>query len=258
MPETKSKKGSKNTWRLVDKFVENGPESTTRYRRKEPNFKRPRKSAHPAPQRQASGAKGGQAARKAAEQRRSARLREAFAQPHHFRPQEDDLRQIPHALPYYTYSPAVSTEAMPSYRTHPNSPYPDAGTAFSQSFPASHATIPTPEQFLQHQQQLITHGKHQDYSAAEAHHDRQFAATGTYTPPHDPCSGANTPPWPQSAFVDKITLADLGDKPLFASSCDGSDSASEMNFPQTPSTMGSAVDGFPSIGSGVGIDPSPY
>ncbi|KAJ9666287.1 hypothetical protein H2201_003475 [Coniosporium apollinis] len=71
-PETK--KGT--SWRLTEDAIRNGVKSTTRYRSKIPN-KRGGRSQHPAPQRQASGAKGGQAARKAAKFRRAVRLREA-------------------------------------------------------------------------------------------------------------------------------------------------------------------------------------
>ena len=75
------------------------------------------------------------------------------------------------------------------------------------------------------------------------------------TPPHEPGSYANTP---AMGYVDRIELRDLGDKPLFASECDSPDSASEMSLPQTPSTMGSTTERFSGMGSGTGIDPSPF
>ncbi|KAF1981945.1 hypothetical protein K402DRAFT_425018 [Aulographum hederae CBS 113979] len=62
-------------WRLTDKAIREGVKSTTRYRSKQPN-KRPPRSHHPDPTRQASGARGGQAAKKSARLRRSARLQE--------------------------------------------------------------------------------------------------------------------------------------------------------------------------------------
>ncbi|KAF2404130.1 hypothetical protein EJ06DRAFT_189001 [Trichodelitschia bisporula] len=63
-------------WRLSAQALREGRvQSTTRYRNKQPN-KRGSKSHNPAPHRQASGAKGGEMARKAAALRRSERLRE--------------------------------------------------------------------------------------------------------------------------------------------------------------------------------------
>ncbi|KAL2819368.1 hypothetical protein BDW59DRAFT_122127 [Aspergillus cavernicola] len=49
-----------NYWRLTDEAVNNGIQSTTRYR-KQTNYKKPVASDPPAPQRQRSGAKGGKA-----------------------------------------------------------------------------------------------------------------------------------------------------------------------------------------------------
>jgi hypothetical protein len=69
-----SKKGYQ--WRLSEQALRDGRvQSTTRYRNKQPN-KRGSKSHNPAPHRQASGARGGEMARKAAQVRRSERLRE--------------------------------------------------------------------------------------------------------------------------------------------------------------------------------------
>jgi hypothetical protein len=58
-------------WRLTEDAALNGVKSTTRYRSKQPS-KRSNRNQRPQPQRQASGMKGGQAAR------RSARLRRAY------------------------------------------------------------------------------------------------------------------------------------------------------------------------------------
>lgn len=69
-------------WRLTENAIREGVKSTTRYRSKVPN-KRGCRSQNPAPQRQASGAKGGQAARKAARLRRSERLRDSRSVPMH-------------------------------------------------------------------------------------------------------------------------------------------------------------------------------
>jgi hypothetical protein len=62
-------------WRLTEAALVEGVKSTTRYRSKAPNKRSHR--TQPQPQRQASGAKGGHAARRAANLRRSQRAREA-------------------------------------------------------------------------------------------------------------------------------------------------------------------------------------
>lgn len=64
-------------WRLTPAALREGVRSTTRYRSKAPN-KRSSGRTQPLPQRQASGAKGGHAARRAANLRRSQRTREAM------------------------------------------------------------------------------------------------------------------------------------------------------------------------------------
>ena len=63
-------------WRLTSQAIREGVKSTTRYRSKALN-KRGHRTHLPQPQRQASGAKGGQAARRAARLKRSARLHDA-------------------------------------------------------------------------------------------------------------------------------------------------------------------------------------
>lgn len=60
-------------WRLSADAIREGVKSTTRYRSKVPN-KRGYRSHHPQPQRQASGSKGGHAARRSVRMRRSNRL----------------------------------------------------------------------------------------------------------------------------------------------------------------------------------------
>jgi hypothetical protein len=62
-------------WRLTAEALRGGVKSTTRYRSKQPN-KRGTRTHHPQPQRQASGAKGGVAARRSANVRRSKRVNE--------------------------------------------------------------------------------------------------------------------------------------------------------------------------------------
>ncbi|KAH7377382.1 hypothetical protein BKA66DRAFT_422378 [Pyrenochaeta sp. MPI-SDFR-AT-0127] len=64
-------------WRLTEEAIREGVKSTTRYRSKQPN-KRAHRTAHPQPQRQASGAKGGQASRRATRMRRGNRILDAY------------------------------------------------------------------------------------------------------------------------------------------------------------------------------------
>jgi hypothetical protein len=96
-------------WRLTEQAIREGVKSTTRYRSKQPN-KRGHRTQQPQPQRQASGAKGGQAARRAARLKRSARTHEAY-------------------LSAQQMSRSVPTALDPSYHRHgfpcslPTSPY---------------------------------------------------------------------------------------------------------------------------------------
>lgn len=70
-PHEEARKGF--MWRLTAEAIREGVKSTTRYRSKAPN-KRGTRSHNPLPQRQASGAKGGQAARRSATLRRRNRI----------------------------------------------------------------------------------------------------------------------------------------------------------------------------------------
>ncbi|KAI8932260.1 hypothetical protein NX059_010461 [Plenodomus lindquistii] len=70
-PGEESRKGF--MWRLSASALREGVKSTTRYRSKVPN-KRAHRSHFPQPQRQASGSKGGQAARRSVRMRRSERM----------------------------------------------------------------------------------------------------------------------------------------------------------------------------------------
>jgi len=72
-PGEESKKGF--MWRLSADAIREGVKSTTRYRSKVPN-KRGYRSHHPQPQRQASGSKGGHAARRSVRMRRSNRMQD--------------------------------------------------------------------------------------------------------------------------------------------------------------------------------------
>jgi hypothetical protein len=110
-------------WRLTDEAVREGVKSTTRYRSKQPN-KRGNRSQHPLPQRQASGAKGGQAARRSAKIRRSNRMNEAYrSEPYvsrsvptsydpSFDPRSTDIA-IPNNHPpmQYVHSPCYGSES---------------------------------------------------------------------------------------------------------------------------------------------------
>ncbi|KAF2644462.1 hypothetical protein P280DRAFT_545928 [Massarina eburnea CBS 473.64] len=105
-------------WRLTDEAVRDGVKSTTRYRSKQPN-KRAHRSSNPLPQRQASGAKGGQAARRAARRRVNTRMN---------MPEHPSYRSVPtgvasvfdteslplHSTPYYG-SPTISESEFDEY-----------------------------------------------------------------------------------------------------------------------------------------------
>jgi hypothetical protein len=110
-PCEESKKGF--MWRLTEEAIREGVKSTTRYRSKLPN-KRNYRSANPAPQRQASGAKGGQAAKKAAARlRRSERLKDDRG----VRTEQHMARSVPD---YGFFDSQPSTDLSLSY---PASPY---------------------------------------------------------------------------------------------------------------------------------------
>ncbi|KAF2124427.1 hypothetical protein P153DRAFT_350431 [Dothidotthia symphoricarpi CBS 119687] len=103
-PHEEARKGF--MWRLTTEAIREGVKSTTRYRSKAPN-KRGTRSHHPLPQRQASGAKGGQAARRSANLRRRNRINDsAYA---------GTYRSVPAAFDP-TFNPDMS---MP----YPTSPY---------------------------------------------------------------------------------------------------------------------------------------
>ena len=103
-------------WRLTEQAIREGVKQTTRYRSKQPN-KRGNRTHQPQPQRQASGAKGGQAARRAARLKRSAHMHEAYlsAQPM--------SRSVPAA-----FDPSYHRYGFPS--SVPPSPYTGSETDF--------------------------------------------------------------------------------------------------------------------------------
>ncbi|KAF1364232.1 hypothetical protein EJ07DRAFT_99571 [Lizonia empirigonia] len=108
-------------WRLTANALREGVKSTTRYRSKAPN-KRSSTRSQPLPQRQASGAKGGHAARRAANHRRSQRAREAY----------------PRSNPYSGYGSEWEGESVyggdSSYPTRADSPYPQYSGSGGISF----------------------------------------------------------------------------------------------------------------------------
>ncbi|KAF1816640.1 hypothetical protein P152DRAFT_131005 [Eremomyces bilateralis CBS 781.70] len=95
-------------WRLDEDAVREGVKSTTRFRTKQGN-KRNGRSHHPAPQRQASGAKGGQATKRNARLRRSGKL-----------DRMDEVPSLNMTNPAYRYSyphglPQVDLPSQPSF-----------------------------------------------------------------------------------------------------------------------------------------------
>lgn len=133
-------------WRLTPAALREGVKSTTRYRSKAPNKRSQR--TQPQPQRQASGAKGGHAARRAATLRRSQRAREVSmyrrptpsSDPYSntdygsdweygsvYKPSPAYLNRVdtPYnhmSLPYETHSEDASMSPMLSMRSHLVSP----------------------------------------------------------------------------------------------------------------------------------------
>lgn len=110
-------------WRLTEAALIEGVKSTTRYRSKAPNKRSHR--TQPQPQRQASGAKGGHAARRAANLRRSQRAREAGMY----------QRPTPSSDPYSNNSFTSEWEDSNIYAS---------GSAYSDRFhsPYSHISMP--------------------------------------------------------------------------------------------------------------------
>lgn len=96
-------------WRLTKEALREGVKSTTRYRSKQPN-KRGNRTHHPQPQRQASGAKGGVAARRSANVRRSKRVLD------HYRSSPYAARSVPSAFePTYHHNHDMPYPPSPYY-----------------------------------------------------------------------------------------------------------------------------------------------
>jgi hypothetical protein len=109
-------------WRLTDEAIREGVKSTTRYRSKQPN-KRAHRTQQPQPQRQASGAKGGQAARRSANLRRSKRMNDQYRSDSYI------SRSVPAA-----FDPSYNEAPMP----YPPSPYYGSDADFSYASENEH------------------------------------------------------------------------------------------------------------------------
>lgn len=94
-------------WRLTDEAIREGVKSTTRYRSKQPN-KRGHRTQQPQPQRQASGAKGGQAARRSARMKRSGRMQDTYRNDQYI------SRSVPAAFDPSYHGPDSSISYPPS------------------------------------------------------------------------------------------------------------------------------------------------
>ncbi|KAJ4364120.1 hypothetical protein N0V83_009575 [Neocucurbitaria cava] len=108
-------------WRLTQDAVREGVKSTTRYRSKQPH-KRGHHTQHPQPQRQASGAKGGQAARRSARMRRSHRVHEYRSDPYNSRSAPvafDPMYNTREAPMPYPPSPYTGSEVNYAYGSKP-------------------------------------------------------------------------------------------------------------------------------------------
>lgn len=109
-------------WKLTDEAIREGVKSTTRFRSKQPN-KRCHRSQHPLPQRQASGAKGGHAAKRSAKLRRSQRTNGGYAR----RNNPHICRSVPIGYDHTGFDSCIDIP-MP----YPSSPFYGANVDFGQ------------------------------------------------------------------------------------------------------------------------------
>ncbi|KAH7120832.1 forkhead domain-containing protein [Dendryphion nanum] len=130
-PSEDSKKGF--LWRLTQDAIRDGVKSTTRYRSKHPN-KRGHRSQHPLPQRQASGAKGGQAAKRSAKMKKSQRMHDRY--PH--RSEHFMSRPMPTSYPGYDSHHTCADISIP----YSPSPYYSSDLEFDT--PTTHSTYGSP------------------------------------------------------------------------------------------------------------------
>jgi hypothetical protein len=123
-------------WRLTDEAIREGVKSTTRYRSKAPN-KRGHRTQQPQPQRQASGAKGGQAARRSARMKRSGRLHDGYRNGNG--EGQYILRSVPAAFdPNYRSIPADAYPPSPYYGSDVDFGYPSSSSSRADDFAVSH------------------------------------------------------------------------------------------------------------------------
>ncbi|OAK94175.1 hypothetical protein IQ06DRAFT_234721 [Phaeosphaeriaceae sp. SRC1lsM3a] len=122
-PGDDSRKGF--MWRLTADALRDGVKSTTRYRSKQPNKRGSR--AIPQPQRQASGAKGGQAARRSAHVKRSKRV-------YDYQRSDPYTARSGHTSCATGYHTDVSMP-KPFTHPHPHSPYFNAEVEFAYNSP---------------------------------------------------------------------------------------------------------------------------
>ncbi|KAL6706938.1 hypothetical protein ACN47E_004888 [Coniothyrium glycines] len=112
-------------WRLTEEAIRDGVKSTTRYRSKQPNKRGHR--VQPLPQRQASGAKGGQAARRSAKVRRSHRMHDNMHMSRSVPSAFDPVYDNSDTSMAYPPSPYYGSEADFAYSIkppNPGNPYP--------------------------------------------------------------------------------------------------------------------------------------
>ncbi|KAH9862730.1 hypothetical protein J1614_010823 [Plenodomus biglobosus] len=181
-PGEESRKGF--MWRLSAAAIREGVKSTTRYRSKAPN-KRSQRSHLPQPQRQASGSKGGQAARRSVRMRRSNRMQ----MQQQYRSNPNANRSVPAAFdPMYSHSqaPLQSLGAQGSYT--PDASYTSSSDDLDFSYTPSHKTTPINSAFTS--PSLSNHAStHLDLFAPSRPYTGSLMPTGlTHGPPNPPTS----------------------------------------------------------------------
>ncbi|EEQ86600.2 forkhead domain-containing protein [Blastomyces dermatitidis ER-3] len=146
-------KKTANVWVLTKEALQNGVQSTTRYR-KLGTHKKSSKSEHPAPQRQSSGAKGGKAAK------RNAKMRRVNQEPHveqtanrgvagcYYQPRDDNIAIRNLHYPHQIFSDHSNGFASDSFGlqsvidTHPDSGLGDNSSFSYPLFPESNEFNP--------------------------------------------------------------------------------------------------------------------
>ena len=152
-------------WRLTPSAISDGVKSTTRYRSKQPN-KRGHRSGNPQPQRQASGAKGGLAARRSAKMRRSQRVHDTYVR--------GDPYFYTSVPPNYEQGNLDSPPEMPLQ--YPPSPYYGSDVDFNTPY--------TSEQF---NNPFAVPGSGLPFHTQPQLMSSPMGADNTYMPAQDPC-----------------------------------------------------------------------